>query len=257
MKGILHGIVLSIQFLTRIPIPVTIPWEARSIKGALMSFVIVGYIIGGCLATTLYIMENTFPPYATTFTLLSLWVFLTGGLHLDGLMDVVDALGSNASLTKKHEIMKDPHVGSFSVVALFFHLGWKAIFLHVIITSNYLTSAQLALVLLFIPACSRLFALFLLYKGPLIKQEGLAYEWKRYLSGKEVLIASSFLFIPLLIQPMMVGLLVSYLILFFVASYRIHTTFQGINGDIVGAAIEGGELWGLTVLSMFILFVTG
>ena len=42
----------------------------------------------------------------------------TGFLHLDGFMDVTDAIGSCRDLEKRRAILKDSHVGSFAVIGL-------------------------------------------------------------------------------------------------------------------------------------------
>ena len=41
----------------------------------------------------------------------------TGGIHMDGFLDTVDAFFSYGSRDRKLEILKDPHVGSFAVIA--------------------------------------------------------------------------------------------------------------------------------------------
>ena len=43
---------------------------------------------------------------------------LTGFMHLDGFMDVTDAVRSYRSLERRREILKDSHVGSFAVICL-------------------------------------------------------------------------------------------------------------------------------------------
>jgi adenosylcobinamide-GDP ribazoletransferase len=45
-------------------------------------------------------------------------VLVTGGIHVDGFMDTADALHSYAEREKKLEILKDPHIGAFSVIAV-------------------------------------------------------------------------------------------------------------------------------------------
>jgi len=52
-------------------------------------------------------------------------VILTRGLHLDGLADAADALGSLAPRERMLEIMKDSRVGTFGVLALVLTLGAK------------------------------------------------------------------------------------------------------------------------------------
>ena len=53
---------------------------------------------------------------AVGFTLIP--VLITGGIHLDGFMDTVDALKSHAAPEKKRAILKDPHAGAFAVIGL-------------------------------------------------------------------------------------------------------------------------------------------
>ena len=43
------------------------------------------------------------------------WI-LTGSIHLDGFMDVTDAVRSCRDLDRRREILKDSHVGSFAVI---------------------------------------------------------------------------------------------------------------------------------------------
>ncbi|MBM7602988.1 adenosylcobinamide-GDP ribazoletransferase [Metabacillus crassostreae] len=255
MISFFKGFLLALQFLTRIPIPLALPWEKSTIRGALTSFALVGFVIGGLLISFLYFAYPLLPLWMTAFALLSLWVFLTGGLHLDGLMDVADALGSNGSLEKQRVIMKDPHVGSFSVLVVIFHLGWKTLFIYGLLTSETLEFYQLSFILLSIPASSRLLALFLLYDVPVMKREGLAFEWKKYLTVKEIIFACLPIIIILFFAPILVLLLTAYFFLFLIGRIWIKRTFHGINGDLVGASIEGGELWGLAIVWIYISFV--
>lgn len=43
-------------------------------------------------------------------------LLVTGGIHMDGFMDTLDALGSRQPRERKLAIMKDPHAGSFAVI---------------------------------------------------------------------------------------------------------------------------------------------
>jgi adenosylcobinamide-GDP ribazoletransferase len=255
MKKYVFGFILAMQFLTRIPIPIACPWEKQTIRGALASFGVIGFIIGGILASTLAVTASIFPTWICALLIVTLWVFLTGGLHLDGLMDVADAVGSNASLEKKLAIMKDPHVGSFAVLVAFFYLIWKVAIIYGLLIQTELSLHRLLFFVILIPAISRLLPLFLLYYLPLIKQEGLAYQWKQHLTMKEVAIASFVILFFTIFFPIMLLIISAYLLFFFLLRQWIMKNFKGINGDLLGASIEGGELWGLSTLWMYIWFV--
>ena len=54
------------------------------------------------------------------------WVFITGGLHLDGVADCGDGLLVEAPPERRLKIMKDSRLGTFGGAALFFVLALKA-----------------------------------------------------------------------------------------------------------------------------------
>ncbi len=58
----------------------------------------------------------------TAAGLVVLPVVLTGGIHLDGFCDTVDALAGNTTPQRRLEILKDPHAGAFAVVWLSIYL---------------------------------------------------------------------------------------------------------------------------------------
>jgi adenosylcobinamide-GDP ribazoletransferase len=254
---LVQGFILAMQFLTRIPIPITCPWEKQSIKGALTSFGVVGLLIGGILALAFTITDSVFPIWMSSLFIVTLWVFLTGGLHLDGLMDVADAVGSNAPFEKKLEIMKDPQVGSFAVLTVIFHLVWKIGFVYGLLIQSGFELHLFLFCFTLIPACSRLIPLYLLYNVPVMKQEGLAFQWKQHISAREIIIGTAFVFIYSLLFPNMLFIFFSYFVYFFFIRNWILKNFKGMNGDILGASIEGGELWGLFILWMYTWFVMG
>lgn len=253
MKNMVYGMMLAFQFLTRIPIPVHCPWNERTIKWALRFFPVIGLVLGVML-NGLLLIHPYIPEWMVALLLLTGWIGYTGGLHLDGWMDVSDAVSSNGSVEKKREIMKDPHIGSFAVLSLIFLLVWKWGFLYELCK----TSKQLLeIAFMLAPSLSRWGGLVFMYFLPTWKNSGLAWEWKRYLSGVDLLIS----FIPILVLcgyvPFLFYILFYYLL--FLSIYMLWSMkgFKGINGDLVGTVIEGGELWILMGMWIYILFVMG
>ena len=49
-------------------------------------------------------------------------LLVSGGIHMDGFMDTVDALSSHAPREKKLEILSDPHTGAFAVIYMAVYL---------------------------------------------------------------------------------------------------------------------------------------
>ncbi|MCC5882336.1 MAG: adenosylcobinamide-GDP ribazoletransferase [Halomonas sp.] len=252
MRNAAFGLVLALQFLTRLPLPLACPWNTATRRWAVRCYPLVGMLLGGLLVAAAALFENLLPTPLLALALLTLWVALTGGLHLDGLMDVADALGSNAPLERKWAIMKDPHVGSFGILALVFLLLWKAALLYALMESG----ASL-LLLVMILVLGRLAAVALLVLAPAAHTQGMAASWKRDLALRDIWLAA----LPLLPLVVLVPgggwlclMLVPFLMLYAWGMLRI---FKGINGDIVGTAIEGGELWLLLVAWSWWSFVTG
>ena len=253
IKNIAHGAILSLQFLTRFPVPIACEVNEGSMKWALRFFPFAGLIIGSFMSLVYIVLSPIFPETIITVALLSAWVYATGGLHLDGWMDVSDALGSNAPLEKKYEIMKDSRVGSFAVISVIFLFVWKAIFLYELLA---VADDQLViLALLFIPMLARFQALLQLMLYPAIQNKGLAHEWRKYLSWREVVISFFGIAVMIIIYYSFIYLLVLQCIVSVLYGKWAVKNFKGINGDLVGTSIEGAELWNLAILYIFILFV--
>lgn len=253
MKNSLYGLCLSLQFLTRIPVPVKCPWNKGTSRWALRCYPLTGMFLGVILVLIVFLLQGVLPSWMLALLILTLWIWITGGLHLDGWMDVADAVGSNASLEKKWEIMKDPRVGSFGILSLLFLVVWKAAFIYLLLNESYKNMICCLIIL----ACSRGIAVYLMYLFPTAQQEGLAFEWKKNLTRIDLIVA----FLPIaalfLFFPEYLILLPSYIVFTWWYGHWMMKHFKGSNGDLLGTAIEGGELCGLIVMWTYISFVIG
>ncbi|MEU1886074.1 adenosylcobinamide-GDP ribazoletransferase [Micromonospora rifamycinica] len=91
----------------------------RTTAGTAMALApLVGALLGGLLGAVLLLLAALTPPLVAAAATVGLAALLTRGLHLDGLADTVDALGSYRRGPAALEIMKKPDVGPFGVVAL-------------------------------------------------------------------------------------------------------------------------------------------
>jgi len=106
-----------LAFFTRIPVraPETID-EALYKKGIKYLFVI-GIIIGIPLGAVM-LLKSVVGAYVTAFMALVIYLFLSGGLHLDGLADTVDGFAAHRDREGTLAIMKDSHIGTFGVLAI-------------------------------------------------------------------------------------------------------------------------------------------
>lgn len=253
MKNSMYGFLLAIQFLSRIPIPFSCPWNKETSKWALRSYPVVGLLLGTIITVIALSLHSYLPEVMLVLLIMTLWVWLTGGLHLDGWMDVADAVGSNAPVEKKWQIMKDPHVGSFGILALVFLLSWKGMFIYTILDISY----ELIYVLFVILPLSRVSAVLLLVMIPTAKREGLAWEWKKHVKGLDVFLAFLPILVVFLFLPSYLFLFPAYLLFIVLFGLWVKHIFKGINGDLLGTVIEGGELWGLAIVWIYFSFAMG
>jgi adenosylcobinamide-GDP ribazoletransferase len=192
--------------------------------------------LGLLLFSTCFIFSFV-TPLVTTVIILLLWVISTGFLHLDGLADLVDGLAaSHTSESRFLEVMKEPHIGSFAVVALILLILSKFVLL------SALMQAEIWAGLLLIPAWARLGAAWWAESLPALN-DGLA-SWTKNAGSANLAPWFIFLLIlSLIFQPM---LLLSPFILWAWKAF-LEQKVQGMNGDCLGAGIEVCEL-GLLLL---------
>jgi adenosylcobinamide-GDP ribazoletransferase len=124
----LAGLRLAVTLLTVIPLPRARSGSAaqpdsalRQTAGAAMCWApAVGLALGGGAAAVLWAASDqgrTGPLLAAALAIGAL-AALTGGLHLDGLADLADGLGSRQPAAAALEIMKKSDIGPFGVLAL-------------------------------------------------------------------------------------------------------------------------------------------
>lgn len=116
---LLNAMAIAISMYSKIPVPI-VDWNKKNMKYAMCFFPMIGVITGimqyaaGMLLLTYTSCGKLF--FAAVMTLIP--VLVTGGIHLDGYADTIDALSSYGDREKKLEILKDPHTGAFAVIGL-------------------------------------------------------------------------------------------------------------------------------------------
>lgn len=154
VKSWVYGLIAAFQFLSRIPVPIQIHYDEQVFKRSVSFYPLVGGVIGLLLYGLAYVSGFILPLLPASVLLLAGWIVLTGGLHLDGLMDTADGILSHRSREKMLEIMKDSRVGAMGVIVCVLYLLMKVSLIYVII-SYYASGLLLALIV--IPIWSRWF----------------------------------------------------------------------------------------------------
>jgi adenosylcobinamide-GDP ribazoletransferase len=121
MSKIIRSFIISFSIYSKIPVP-QLEWKDQDMKYVLCFFPWVGAVIGfvtilwGMLCNSLFIGRVLYATIGAAIPLL-----VTGGFHVDGFMDSMDAFHSYQSRERKLEILKDSHIGAFSVIQLVFY----------------------------------------------------------------------------------------------------------------------------------------
>lgn len=112
----IQSFLVAMSTYSALPMP-QFEWNRQNMKYAICFFPAVGILLGGALWGW-YRLGLAADMGGVLFAAVSvgLPVFLTGGIHMDGFMDTVDALASHQPREKKLEILKDPHCGAFAVL---------------------------------------------------------------------------------------------------------------------------------------------
>jgi adenosylcobinamide-GDP ribazoletransferase len=234
------GFILALQFLTRLPTPRITVGEI-DFAASMRWFPAVGLLIGACVAGAAW-AGSAIDPWVGALAALSIWVSVTGALHLDGLSDMADASGAaHKDRARLLAVLADPHVGSFGVVAIALQLIAKLVLLHSIVEGHLFWP------IILIPFAARIGPLvWTVWLPPL--HEGLASRFRMAVRPADIAFWTIALLATAYVSPTI--LLTAPLILWW--GWQLRRTIGGISGDGHGAGIELIET--LLLLSMIALF---
>ncbi|GMK42528.1 adenosylcobinamide-GDP ribazoletransferase [Paenibacillus sp. CCS19] len=112
-----NGVAAAVQLLTRIPLPIQVPFDPPTLARSLIAFPIAGGLIGLLTSGAASLLDWLNMPLLAAALALGWWIALTGGLHLDGWMDTADGVLSGRPREQMLDIMKDSRVGAMGVIA--------------------------------------------------------------------------------------------------------------------------------------------
>lgn len=117
MKSVWNSCKAAFAMFSKIPAPM-VDWNKENMKYMMCFFPFVGAVIGVLTWLTGCVLGNyvKLEPFFLTVILTVIPVVVTGGIHVDGLLDTSDALSSWQERTRRLEILKDSHAGAFAVI---------------------------------------------------------------------------------------------------------------------------------------------
>ena len=125
MREGVRPVVAAVAFLTAVPVARTGDIGAKDLRRGAPLFPLVGAVVGAAMAGVAWGTAFVLPPLAAATVGVAAGVGLTAALHLDGLADVADGIGSALGGRDPGEAMRDPRLGAFGAAALVLNLLLK------------------------------------------------------------------------------------------------------------------------------------
>ena len=228
MLPLLH----AAAFLTRLPVR-TKQGTPQTLGRSVLYFPLVGAGIGGALAMASALVDGAPAPLAAALVLVA-WVAITGGLHLDGLADTVDAwAGGGRDRQRTLDIMKDPRSGPAGVTALVLVLLVKFAALTAL-------AGAAPLLLVLAPILGRTSMLALLFALPYVRPGGLGASHAAHLPRNPALgvLLGACALVPAAWGRIGLFALIAGSVATFWLALGFRRRIGGITGDTLGASCE-------------------
>ena len=245
MKTYFHAFAMCQSMFCAIPFPGNL-WDEKARDKMLLFLPIVGLEMGALWAALAWLCNFLQLPVLVKGLVLAIYPYLAAGfIHLDGYMDVTDAVKSCRSLERRREILKDSHVGAFAVIGIVLLMLAQFAFL-----ASVPVSADWR-ILLFVPAVSRCgSSLAVTVLKPMNTSQYAAQ--KKPKSHVVVLAAMTVAFVTagFLLCGKYGFVLLGCLAGYGAALRKAYKSLDGMNGDISGYALTLGELCAVAVLAI-------
>jgi adenosylcobinamide-GDP ribazoletransferase len=250
MKKLYKGFIMALSMFTVLPTPY-VEWDDEGVKNMMKFYPIIGAIVGGIWSVVYYLINILKVSLILKSTIIMIVPFvITGMLHLDGFMDVCDAILSRRDKEEKLRILKDSKIGAFAVISLLilFFLQFGGIYSIVEKNIHFY-------IMILIPIVSRSTVAYFLLSRTTIKESTLGTYFKKGTNTIDriiMVIALLVMFIAAFVFLKYEGIILELLIIIGViwAVEKCKKEFGGISGDVAGFALVIGEVIGILVLAI-------
>ena len=244
MKQYFNALIMCQSMFCAIPCPLNI-WDDNARDKQLMFLPVIGVEMGLLwFAVAKLCLVLNIPHFLTAFVLAVYPFLISGYIHLDGFMDVTDAVKSCRNIERRREILKDSHVGAFAVIGCI-----------LLITGQFAVFASIEFAnitaLIFIPAVSRCCSALAL--NTLKKMNQSQYTSMVKNTGQIIFITLLLLLtvsVAYFVCGRFVIAVVSVLVGYAVALFKAYKNLDGVNGDVAGYALTISEFCGVLALAL-------
>ena len=239
----LESLFVALSTYSAIPVP-QFEWNEKNMKYSICFFPAVGVFVGialwlwSLLCSAMNLSAILFAAVAVCLPLL-----ISGGIHMDGYMDTMDALSSHQNKERKLEIMKDPNCGAFAVIYCGIYLFLQFGLLHEL----YLRQGILFYVPVFV--LSRSLSAFFAVNLPNARKSGMLCAYTQNADRRKAtavtLLTALICGAALLLLSVKVGLCILLGAVFCSLFYRrlALKEFGGVTGDTSGFFLQLCELF--------------
>lgn len=248
MKRFAKALMMCLSMFCAIPCPYR-KWDDSARPLTTLFLPLVGVLIGGLWTLAAYLLRLLhLPALIGGAALCALPFILAGGIHMDGFMDVTDAVRSCRDLDERRRILKDPHVGSFAVLF--------AVLLIVVQFALFASSKDDADIfsLLLIAVVSRCTAALSVTVLRPISVSEYAGAYRKGVKKSHIIILMIQLAAALTCGFVFLGKY-GFTALAVIAGcllsvFRAYRSLDGMSGDIAGYSLVIGELCGIAVYAL-------
>jgi adenosylcobinamide-GDP ribazoletransferase len=231
-----HGFLISLQFLTQLPIR-TDQAKPHHVSDSYYFYPVIGLLVGAAAVVVRRVLMMMFPLAFSIALVLAFLMWISGGLHEDGLADVADAMGGGWTRDDRLRIMKDSRIGAF---------GASILVLAVLTKFAALTSMNPARLDASIVVAQMLGRWAFLPMGYFnsYAHEGLASEFMKGLTAKAVIVAGVVSVAGTIALCRRQGLIAIALTVAILISSSLYfrRRIGGVTGDCFGATFQFVEI---------------
>lgn len=241
MKRLWNSLNIALSMYSRLP-AAQCDWTEENTKYVMCFFPLIGVVIGAlCLGWDALAGYLGLRAPLRNVVLMLIPLAVSGGIHLDGLLDTADAMSSWRPREKRLEILKDSHAGAFAVIACaaYFFLMYAVL---------DMVAGELVRAYVFSFVVSRSLSAVSVVTFPKALAEGTVAGFSKNAQTR-VIQATSLVYLAVCavamsaMQPVLAAAALVGALLTFLWYYRMAMKhFGGINGDLAGCFLSVCEL---------------
>lgn len=252
-----NSLKIAFSMYSKIPMPHT-DWNEKNMRYAMCFFPLVGSVIGFLYYLWFNIsLALNINDILRSAIYVVIPILVTGGIHVDGFVDTMDAYNSYQSIERKLEILKDSHIGAFALISFitYFIINFGAV--------SEISSLNSIMIIALGFMLSRAFSALAVVKFKSAKNNGLARTFKDSSQKKTVMI-TMICYITLISLAMIcidlyqgIGAVVAAVLTFIYYKNMSYKKFGGITGDLAGFFLQVCELFIILAVVFINILVRG